>query len=273
MDRTRYLVIGFSRSGTTIIYLAIKDHPNGAGLNDEMRVRPFFTKGISTFTHGNDLAEEKEKGFTELFDTITLLTANQDTLANGVKVACNSPRLATAVVNVLQNHLKDLKVVIIVRKDLVAQYGSAIQGTKTGIMHSWYKGFENMKVRKVRISKWRFIAYALNVFKMYDVLRELKNTHDVLELYYEDLIRDSNNFYENIYPFLNLPVIKPTWLKSKKVLPPPQDYILNYAAMKSLLLDLENGNVPARTVFISRCINHLIWRIRTFRFHTGSIQS
>ena len=182
-------------------------------------------------------------------------------------------RIARKVVNVLQNHLKDLKVLIIYRKDLVAQYGSAVHAKKSGIWHSWYKECDKMKASKIKISKWRFIAYVARVVKMYDALKELKNTHDVLELYYEDLILDPSNFYRKIYQFLNLPIVNPTWLKSKKVLPPPQDYIFNYEEMVSLQRDLENGTVPAYAVFISKCIEHLIWRIKTFQFPNRSLQS
>ena len=271
MNKTRYLIIGYSRSGTTVTHLAIMGHPNVAALNDEMQVSPFFTKGISTFTHGNDLEEEKERAYSHLFDAITLLKANHETTAHGVKVACNSHERAMALVNVLQNHLKDLKIIIIVRKDLVAQYGSGIHGAKTGIMHSWYREAKDMKVRKIKIKKYLFITYVNNVIKMYNVIRGLENSHDVLEIYYEDLIRDPQNFYRKIFEFLNLPVINPTWLTSKKVLPAPEDYIINYAAMKSLLLDLKNDSVPAHTVFISKCISHLIWRIRTLWFRTRSI--
>jgi hypothetical protein len=262
--KTRYLVIGYSRSGTTVVHLALKGHPNVCALNDELKPEPFFTKGISTFTHGADFKDEKEKGFSAIFDAVTRIRANENTLANGAKTACNSPELAKAVVAVLQNYLRDLKVVIILRKDLVAQNGSGIIGKKTGIMHSWYKGFEGRKIDKIKINKWRFIAYVHNVHRMYNELSKLKKTHDVLELCYEDLLSGEIEFFPKIFRFVGVPEIDPTWLSSKKVLPPPQDYITNYTGLKTSLQRYENGTMPKHVLFAARAVNHFFWRVNRF---------
>jgi hypothetical protein len=261
VGKTRYLVIGYSRSGTTVVHLALKGHPNVCALNDELKPEPFFTKGISTFTHGADFKDEKEKGFSAIFDAITRIRASEKTLANGAKTACNSPELAKAVVTVLQNYLRDLKVVVILRKDLVAQNGSGVIGKKTGIMHSWYKGFEGRKVGKIKINKWRFIAYVHNVHRMYNELSKLKHTHDVLEVRYEDILSGESEFFNKIFRFLGIPEIEPTWLSSKKVLPPPQDYIANYAALDNSLQRYENGTMPKHVLFTARAVNHFFWRV------------
>ena len=268
MKKTRYLLIGYSRSGTTVVHLALKGHPNVCALNDELRPEPFFTKGISTFTHGADFEDEKEKGFSAIFDAITLIRANESTLANGAKTACNSHVSANVLVGVLQKYMRDLKVVIILRKDLVAQNGSGIIGKKTGIMHSWYKGFEGRKVDQIKINKWGFIGYVHDVHRMYGELSELKRTHDVLEVWYEDLLSEGNEFYYKIFRFLGLPEIEPTWLASKKVLPPPQDYIANYSQLNYELHRYENGSLPKHVLFFARALNHILWRIK--RFYPGN---
>lgn len=230
-----------------------------------MQVAPFFTKGISTFTYGNDLPKEKERGFSALFDALTLLEVNQNTTAHGLKVACNSYKLARNLVGVLQKYLTDLKVIIIVRNDLVAQYGSAISGKKSGVMHSWYKGFENRRIARIRINKWYFIAYVLSILRLYETLRQLKQTHDVLELCYEGLLTDPKRFYDSLFSFLGLSKMTPTWLDSKKVMPPPIEYIENYRAMQRLQDDLNRGTVPEYVLLISRIIAHLRWRLSLVR--------
>jgi len=269
-EKTRYLIIGFARSGTTVTHLALMGHPNVSALNGELRPEPFFTKGISTFTFGNDPEEEKVKAYSALFDAITLIRANENTFANGAKVVCNSNVLAQALVTVLQNNMRDLKVIVIFRKDIVAQYGSGKIGKKSGIMHSWYKGYEGRKVEKIKINKWLFIAYAQSVRKMYEVLSELKNTHDVLEIHYEDLLVDANGLYAKIFRFLGLPQVEPTWLASKKVLPAPEDYIKNYSALQFELNRLENGTLPSHTLFISKTISRLYWRLSRIMPHNKS---
>ena len=48
-DPTRYLIVGYSRSGTTVIHLALKGHPQVSAFNGELRPEPFFSLGISAF--------------------------------------------------------------------------------------------------------------------------------------------------------------------------------------------------------------------------------
>jgi len=63
MANNRYLIVGCGRSGSTLIHLLLKGHPNIVALNDELKVSPFFTKGISTFTFGSDLVRGKTSAF------------------------------------------------------------------------------------------------------------------------------------------------------------------------------------------------------------------
>ena len=129
-NTTRYLIIGACRSGTTVVHLAIMGHPNVSALNDEVKINPFFTKGISAFTYGNDLEKEKEKGYSVLFDALTKLTADQNTTTHGMKVATNSSYLAKSAIDVLDKYLDNVKIIVIRRRDLVAQFGSGISGKK-----------------------------------------------------------------------------------------------------------------------------------------------
>lgn len=262
--KIRYIIIGSARSGTTVMHLALMGHPNICALNDELKVAPFFTGGISTFTYGNDLDTEKQKGYSALFDALTMIRANSSTIAHGMKTVCNSKKLAETIVDVLQKHLQDVKVIVVFREDLVAQYASAESARKTGIMHSWYKGFGNRTVSLMKVNRWRFIAYALSVLRMYGVLAKLKKTHDVLEVRYEDMLKDAEQFYANLFSFLELRAMEPTWLTSKKVMPPPEDYIDNYAAMRKQLERIKSGTLPAHIIFLSKTVNYLYWQLNRF---------
>jgi len=263
---SRYLIIGHARSGTTAIHLAIAGHPNAMALIDEMRIDPFFTKGISVFTYGNDLPEEKNEGFSRLFDALTSLRrSNHQIMARGMKVVCNNPAQAERIVDVLQHHLEDIKVIIIRRNDLVALLGSLMHGEKTGIMHSWYKGAGSVETRRIRISRWRLIHFHERICKLHGVLDRLETSHAVLKIDYEDLLSSPDEQYRNIYRFLNLPLAEPTWLVSRKVLPSPEEYITNYARLTSLLEDLEKGRVPAHLIRLSRLASRVGWLWRKAR--------
>lgn len=154
MKLNRYLIIGRSRSGTTLTHLILMGHPQVSALSDELKAKPLFIQGLSTFTFGNDAKEEKEKGMTALFDAITRLRENSFTMASGAKTVVNSPQLAAQLVRNLQKWMPDLKVIHVVRNDLVALYGSIVQGRKSGVMHSWYKDFNTRKVDLLKVPKF-----------------------------------------------------------------------------------------------------------------------
>lgn len=261
MANNRYLIVGCPRSGSTVIHLLLKGHPNIAALNDELKVSPFFTEGISTFTFGNDLVEEKNLSFSVLFDAITSIAAKDRTVVSGAKCICHSPTRASALVNRLQTHLKDLKIILIVRKDLVAQYGSMIHARKSGIYHSWYKGFENRETHQLTINKWLFIGYATNCLDTLNVLRELHKTHDIVECVYEDLLVSPGRVYKQLFDFLDVPQVNVTWLKSKKVMPDPEKYIRNYSEMRSLLAQLcgegTRDDISTMTITLAKVITRL----------------
>jgi hypothetical protein len=260
--RTRYIIIGPNRSGTTLVHLALEGHPNASALSDEMRVSTFFTRGIRTFTYGSELPEERERGFSALFDAVTLLRGSADTMAHGAKIANNSPRLARVVVETLRNSLPDMKIIIMARKDLVAQYGSLLHMRRSGILHSWYEGFKTLKVRRMRISKWRFLAYCINLENMHRALQDLKLTHDVLNIEFEDLLSNPGAVYERLFQFLGLPPVLPNWIDSKKVLPPPERYIKNYAELTAVLERFRQGNLSSTSLWVAELLARSLERLR-----------
>ncbi len=147
---------------------------------------------------------------------------------------------------------------------MIALYGSGKMGAKTGIMHSWDKGADNRRIEKINLGRLGFIAFATKIEKMYEELDPLKETNDVLDIFYEDLLEDDDRFYERIFRFLELPEVKPTWLPSKKVLPPPQEYISNYDSLKEDMEKIREGNVPRYTLFLARVLAYLRWNLRRF---------
>ncbi len=245
----RYLVIGYARSGTTVTHLVLMGHPNVATLNDELRPDPFFTRGLTTFTFGADLPEEKSAGHRALFDAITSIRANAQTLALGAKSVNNSPTKAREIVKIMQTSLPEMKVIHVVRHDVVAHFGSALYGKRSGIMHAWNAGARERVVQPIAIPKWQFVSFALGVLRMNRELRALQDSHAVLELAYEDYLEDPANVHRRLFDFVGVPQLPVTWLPAEKLLPPPESYITNYLEMTRLLEQLRDavasGEVPA----------------------------
>jgi hypothetical protein len=229
MNKHRYLIIGCgNRTGTTVVHLLLKGHPEVAALNDELRISPLFTQKISTFTFGKNAEIENEKGLSALFDTITSITATPKTTAIGAKCICMTKSYAQTLLKTLPEFLPDLKVILMVRRDLIAQYGSNIHAERTGLYHSLDKNFENRKIHPVRMKKWAYAGYALKLLTILDILRELHKTHHVLECSYENLLFDPEEFYKRLFRFIEISAEEVNWAQLKKILPSPEEYIKNY---------------------------------------------
>jgi LPS sulfotransferase NodH len=239
----RYIIVGSARSGTTITHLCLKGHPNVSAVNDEIKISPLFTQGIATFTVSADsylTLKEKEVGFLALFDAITTIEADENTIATGLKIATKSFQDVTDLVRCFQTYLKDITIILTVREDLVAQYGSGLRARATGQYHSWRKSqLQNEFV--VEISREQFINYAIDSLKILEELRKLKMTHKVVEIIYEkDIQPNTWEVYYNLFKFLELPEIEITWLASEKVAPDPEKYIINYSELKDLLENIKS---------------------------------
>jgi hypothetical protein len=238
-DAVRYLIIGRARSGTTLLHLVLLGHPEVVGLNDELKPEPFFTRALSTFTFGNDLPEERAQGLRRLFDAITGVRATAATRALGAKTVCNSAPLATRLVGVLGERMPELRIIHVVRNDLAALYGSAQLGRRSGIMHSWYKNSESRRVEQIAIARAPFTTFALGSLRSTRAVRALAQRHAYLEVAYEDYLKDPSAVQQALFRFVGVEPMPASWLKSEKVLPPPGDYIQNYAQAANWTREIE----------------------------------
>lgn len=221
------------RSGTTVTHVVLKDHPNVSMSTDEVAIAPFFTKGISTFTGGKESYRQRLAGYTGLFDLLSSHYLEDQTLALGLKAAIGNHREAIEFCNCLREYLPDVRVVLVVREDLVAQHGSLLRAERSGAWHAW-EGQKTVASAPFAIAPKDFEIYALESRKTIAQLRTLHRTHDVLELIYEKDIADGVR-HDRLFEFLALPVAPVTWLKMSKVAPPADTFIDNYAELTALL--------------------------------------
>jgi len=131
--------------------------------------------------------------------------------------------------------LKDIRLILTIRSDLVAQYASLELAQQTGKYHSWVKSKRSFS-GKIKINRNEFIKYVYDYLKIISLLKDLEKSHNILIFNYEDNILngDLNNFY-SLFDFLDLPRIEMNWLNSKKVSPPPEEYIENHNNFYSLM--------------------------------------
>jgi hypothetical protein len=244
--RTRYVIAGLPRSGTTFIHKAIAGHPNASALNDELRVSPFWDRGLSTFTFGHETPEERGAGHVVLFDAVTSIAASAETRAYGVKCCVSSPEEAELILTCTARAIPGVKIILVVRRDLVAQYGSLLRARRGGAWHSWRRT-ERPPVAHVHIRPLLFDRYVTNAL---DTLARFQSTPGVRVVVFEELVASKADGFREIFDFLDLPDVAVGWELGDKVSPSPEAYIDNYLEMSKRLVALTEAHA-AGTVGLS----------------------
>lgn len=259
----RYLIIGYQRSGTTALHTLLSGHPNIACFAGELR-EPYFSRGLTSFNGGYQTPEEAERGHGLLFDAITGAHVTADTQIQGAKTVCNTANRAAVINDVVLNRLAGIKIIVIERRDLVAQYGSRLVTKRTGVYHSWQKDNSQAKSAApapVRIDRHLFKRYAMVVQRTYNEIRKLEGQVPYLHLTHEAFLEDSQSVYQQALDFLGLPVVEPDWFESRKVLPHASTYIQDYERMTELLqqtrADLDAGRIGETEEWMLRGYNRL----------------
>lgn len=246
---TRYVIIGMARSGTTVTSRALTGHRNVMGPDDEFKVHPFFTEGMKTFTVGGPRFWERERNAYKLFDAVTIYhdrtpdpsgalahycgtpdNPKGDVMACGFKVAIAEAAEAEQLVESLQRFYKQLRIIWVRRRDWVAQFASLEKAKVTGGWHSWSEKNQDAPT-EFEFSVDGFRYYFDDGVRTEQAFEQLRATHEVCEFVYEDDITGGR--WARLFEFLDVPVLDPFWLSSKKVSPPIEDYVKNAAELRA----------------------------------------
>ena len=251
--RRRFLIVGMARSGTTVTHQALQGHPNVRSNMDEVKVDPFFTRGLASFTVGGQNDYERDHGYGLMIDALTLIPCSMRTpglmgyggledvpkgevLANGIKVAVGNAKQAEMVVSALTGHtsLAELAVIRVIRRDLVAQHASLQRAVRTGRWHSFSQPTNQGVAPNApfEIPEEQFRGYCRDAVVALEKLGELRGTHRLLDLSYEDEIAAlGSDAFQRVFEFLGLPEVDISWIGSKKVAPSVDRYVTNAARL------------------------------------------
>lgn len=258
-ERTRFLILGMARSGTTVTHRALQGHPNVKSSMDEFRVAPFFTQGIAAFTVSGKNRFERDNAYDLLFDAVTMIPCSLrgphlmgyggtdeypkgEILANGLKVAVSTVPEAEELVRSLTEFasFRDFAIILVERKDLVAQCASLTRAMRTGRWHSFFKteGQVENPDAPFEIPEGQFDFYLQEAAAIHAAFDRLAGTHRTLTLSYEDEIAKLGPAaFRRVHSFLGLPEVLPTWLGSEKVAPPVESFLLNHERLHEMLAE------------------------------------
>jgi hypothetical protein len=257
VSRVRFLIIGMARSGTTVTHQALQGHPNVKSTMDELKVAPFFTRGVSMFTVSGVNDFERDNGYGVLIDALTLIPCELKgmnvlgyggiesvpkgpTLANGVKVAVGSlaeaEDLATAMAT--YESLQDVVLIRVERRDLVAQFASLQRAMRSGKWHSFYHAQPAVANPDApfECSVNDFHYYCQEALAIRAAFDRIEQTHKVLQISYEDEIAKLGRAaFTRVFEFLGLPPVEATWVGSEKVAPPLEKFVTNTKRLYEIL--------------------------------------
>lgn len=223
-----YLIVGLQRSGTTFAAATVGGHPGAKMLAPELR-QSFFERGVQSFVAGEATFDDVRDSFPRLFDAV--IGEDQGGLVCGAKTAVASYEEAVAVCDCLQTFLRDVRVVLVTRRDLIASCGSLVRARRSGVWHSWSGGATDRPLRIAPRLLRRYAEYARTAVQRF---RTLHDTHEVLELSYEDDVC-GGGAHERLFEFLELEQVSPAWVHLKKLNPDARSYIKNYDRLAQTL--------------------------------------
>lgn len=259
-DIIRYLIVGCERSGTTAVDQAVTGHPEVSAVHDEIRADPLFVKGLSIFTCGHERPEEHTKGWRALFDAIAGINCDEKTRVIGMKCAISRLHKVKSIVENAKKIDANLRIIFVNRGDLAAQYGSLLRARQTGIWHSWNQG-KSVSAQKINPDLSIFSQYASECLEIAKEFRSLKTCLPFKEVSYEnDIEPNLLGCARDVFEFLGLSPCEPHWLNSKKVSPPPESFINNYAGMVAEVERLRQGgrsrprSARARMQHVRHCL-------------------
>jgi hypothetical protein len=201
---------------------------------------------------------------------MTTTQSVSDPEARGMKLTTGSKECARSLAEGVRTHLPDVRIILLVRRDLVAQFGSLIKSQKTGVWGRHVGETKGQSLPTLELDRHEFAEYAIEAYQIRRILRSMQDTHEILEIEYEEVLLDGNLPTHD--PLLNFVGVEPQradWLTDRKLSPPPESYIENYQQLLNLQnrieRSLKNGATPQslRSTY-TRPVLKAFWRKATF---------
>lgn len=233
MKKTRFIILGVARSGTTLIQQAIEGHPLVNCVNGDVCDYMVADSGPEIFSYNNVTTSGVDSTWAtkcNLDFLFNIIGQNHDVV--GFKTAFHSPDVASRFADRVASADRSVKIIATIRKDYLAIEASMQLALKLGRFHA-YSGDKNNK--RIRLDPVVFSQSVLRYNQIISEIRKMTTTMDVLEISYEDEILPGDfSFYPRICEFLKLNEVVPTWLKMKKQAKAPEEYVENYKELRRI---------------------------------------
>jgi hypothetical protein len=224
----RFVVVGMQRSGTTLTLAQLTAHPQVAMFPEELHTALFSAAIVDRSPRG-ETRRSRTRSMRALFDDLAPPRAG--VRARGLKTAIATVEHAARFVGCLATHGAGIDLVVVRRRDLVAQLGSALRAQRLGVWHRRAGEPPPVLQELVRIADAQLEEYVRKVVDCHRLLDHLAADRRTLQLDYEDDVVSGLD-WARLCKFLGVDETVPT-RALHKVSPPPEDFIADYEQLRA----------------------------------------
>jgi LPS sulfotransferase NodH len=123
-----------------------------------------------------------------------------------MKLTIGSDERARAFVERVRTHLPNVRIILLVRRDLVAQFGSLVKSQKTGVGGRHVGESKGRRTAPaLELDRYEFAEYAIEAYQTRRRLRSMQETHEIPEISYEKvLLRGELPTYDPLFNFVGV---------------------------------------------------------------------
>lgn len=231
----KFIVLAHQRSGSSLVIRSLRAHPNIIAYGEMFgRFKPHATTEFNSKPLQKRYLRKKYPN--EFFDRRIYSSVRNDIQAVGFKLFPHQldNKYFLNVWNQIQQN-KDIKIIFLRRKNLLASYTSLQAAKKTGIYN--IRNESQRTEPTVKINYKRCIKYFMDMEKYIELASEKLQYHDLLEITYEDMIVDLEKSFAKFQEFLGVEVVSLEPKTIKREIRPLWKVISNYEQLHNQLLN------------------------------------
>jgi LPS sulfotransferase NodH len=231
---TRFVLLGHPRSGSTLLFTSLIEHPSlriyGELFQDDSEARR------EAYGAPEVMYRPEMDGATFLDERVFREDGNPETLAVGFKLfytQAREPFARTAWAYLLRQ--KDIRIVHLVRNEVLRSFASLCEAEASGEWHV-DEGQTPVSSSPVRIDPERCLAFLDAWYAHREWVRQAFSKHEMLELSYErHILPDFQLALRDVQSFLGIPPLTLPVVLRRQGTRPLEERISNYDEIRSLL--------------------------------------
>ena len=204
-DYVRYVIISRQRSGSNLLYNALKSHPQIICFNELFGWKKqvlFNYPGYRWWAGDPEVVRMRDEAVDEFMDRYVYRSHPPKTGAVGFKLFYDQHRKPKrSAWDWLADH-PEVRIIHLQRRNALKAYVSRELARQTKTWVGVVEGIENMRVH---VDTDKLMAYIRELDQWNEALPQYYPDHEIKHIYFEDMLKDFESYSRNICSNLNVP--------------------------------------------------------------------